>query len=163
MFGTHRNSIWPAWALLAAAGLLALPAAARQANQDSPQGASQDASGASAPAVPQSETDRRAETYYQFSIARMYEEQYEFTGRADYAGKAIAAYRRAYELDPHSSVTGERLAEALARAGRIPEAIQEAQDVLVPESPLVRLTRSLGSWIQAPTEASQNLENERQS
>ena len=130
MFGTHRNSIWQAWALLAAAGLFALPAAARPANQDSPQGASQDASGASAPAVPQSETDRRAETYYQFSIARMYEEQYEFTGRADYAGKAIAAYRRAYELDPHSSVIGERLAEALARAGRIPEAIQEAQDVL---------------------------------
>lgn len=36
-------------------------------------------------------------------------------------------------------------------------------DLLVPESPLVRLTRSLGSWIQAPTAAAQNAENERQS
>ncbi len=36
-------------------------------------------------------------------------------------------------------------------------------DLLVPESPLVRLTRSLGSWIQAPTAASQNTESERQS
>ncbi len=36
-------------------------------------------------------------------------------------------------------------------------------DLLVPESPLVRLTRSLGSWIQAPTVASQSTENERQS
>jgi diguanylate cyclase (GGDEF)-like protein len=35
-------------------------------------------------------------------------------------------------------------------------------DLLVPESPLVRLTRSLGSWIQAPTEAAQNAENDRQ-
>jgi hypothetical protein len=36
-------------------------------------------------------------------------------------------------------------------------------DLLVPESPLVRLTRSLGSWIQPPTEAAQDVENERQS
>ena len=35
-------------------------------------------------------------------------------------------------------------------------------DLLVPESPLVRLTRSLGSWIQAPTAASQNSETDRQ-
>ena len=35
-------------------------------------------------------------------------------------------------------------------------------DLLVPESPLVRLTRSLGSWIQAPTPASQNTETEHQ-
>ena len=34
-------------------------------------------------------------------------------------------------------------------------------DLLVPESPLVRLTRSLGSWIQPSTEASQSLEDER--
>lgn len=36
-------------------------------------------------------------------------------------------------------------------------------DLLVPESPLVRLTRSLGSWIQPPTEAAQNIEKEQQS
>jgi diguanylate cyclase (GGDEF)-like protein len=35
-------------------------------------------------------------------------------------------------------------------------------DLLVPESPLVRLTRSLGSWIQASTEAAQNLDKEQQ-
>jgi len=35
-------------------------------------------------------------------------------------------------------------------------------DLLVPESPLVRLTRSLGSWIQAPTEAAQNLDQDPQ-
>ena len=35
-------------------------------------------------------------------------------------------------------------------------------DLLVPESPLVRLTRSLGSWIQPPTGAAQNLETDRQ-
>ena len=36
-------------------------------------------------------------------------------------------------------------------------------DLLVPESPLVRLTRSLGSWISPPTGAAQNLEKDRQS
>ena len=35
-------------------------------------------------------------------------------------------------------------------------------DLLVPESPLVRLTRSLGSWIQAPTAAAQDTETDRQ-
>jgi len=36
-------------------------------------------------------------------------------------------------------------------------------DLLVPESPLVRLTRSLGSWIQPPSEAAQNVDKDRQS
>ncbi|HKO03731.1 MAG TPA: diguanylate cyclase [Candidatus Acidoferrales bacterium] len=39
---------------------------------------------------------------------------------------------------------------------------QPRVDLLVPESPLVRLTRSLGSWIQPPSEAAQNVENDRQ-
>jgi len=39
---------------------------------------------------------------------------------------------------------------------------QPRVDLLVPESPLVRLTRSLGSWIQPPTEAAQKVENDRQ-
>ena len=83
------------------------------------------------PASPgQAEVDRRSEAYFQFTMGRVYEEQYEFSGRAEYAGRAIAAYKRAYELDPYSSVIGERLAEAFARAGRIPEAIAEAEGVL---------------------------------
>jgi tetratricopeptide (TPR) repeat protein len=153
MAGTKRSGLLRRAVFLTASGLLAIPAWTQQRPQrqqgaspgqsappTAPQGnagSQQSAPAAGSAGTPQSlpasqlsEVDRRAETYYQFSMGRMYEEQYEFTGRADYAGKAIAAYRRAYELDPHSSVIGERLAEAFARAGRIPEAIQEAQDVL---------------------------------
>jgi len=85
---------------------------------------------ANSPSAPQSELDRKSEAYYQFTIGRMYEDRYEVSGLAEYAGRAIAAYKRAYELDSHSSVIGERLAEAYARAGRIPEAIAEAEGVL---------------------------------
>src|SRR5271155_2749064 len=86
--------------------------------------------GQSAPPEPVSPVDRKSEAYYQFTMARMYEEQYELTGRTEFAGRAIASYKRAYELDAHSSVIGERLAEAYSRAGRIPEAIAEAEGVL---------------------------------
>ena len=86
--------------------------------------------GSQSSAPPASELDRKSEAYYQFTMGRLYEEQYELTGTTDLAGRAIAAYKRAYELDPHSSVIGERLAEAYARAGRIPDAIAEAEGVL---------------------------------
>ena len=39
---------------------------------------------------------------------------------------------------------------------------QPRVDLLVPESPLVRLTRSLGSWIQPPSEAARNVEKDGQ-
>ena len=118
--------------LLAAIALLPAALAAQQApGQPAPANPAQNppAPAGTAPA-PQSELDRKSEAYYQFMIGRMYEERYEFSGRAEYAGRAIAAYKRAYELDSHSSVIGERLAEAYARAGRIPEAIAEAEGVL---------------------------------
>jgi len=95
-------------------------------------------------AAPQSEVDRKSEAYYQFAMGRMYEDQYEFTGSAEDAGRAITAYKRAYELDPHSSVIGERLAEAYARAGRIPDAIAEAEGVLKEDPKNLPARRILG-------------------
>ena len=83
-----------------------------------------------APPAPATELDRRSEALYQFTMARIYEGQYELTGSSELAGRAISAYKRAFELDPHSSVIGESLAEAYARAGRIPDAIAEADGVL---------------------------------
>ncbi len=114
-------------AALLPAALLAQHAPAQTAPPSVPQ---QPATTRIAPAAPTSELDRRSEAYYQFTIGRMYEERYEYTGNAEFAGRAIEAYKRAYELDSHSSVIGERLAEAYARAGRIPDAIAEAESVL---------------------------------
>ncbi|HMD33037.1 MAG TPA: tetratricopeptide repeat protein [Candidatus Acidoferrales bacterium] len=118
--------LWPV--TLSARQAPAPPAASSP--QPAPGESAPPAAAQNAPAPPQSEVDRRGEAYYQFTIGRMYEEQYEFSGRPEYAGRAITAYKRAYELDSHSAVIGERLAEAYARAGRIPEAIAEAEGVL---------------------------------
>jgi len=120
-----------------AAGLLALAllpsalAAQQTPPQTPPPAAPQHPAAAGATSsAPMSELDRRSEAYYQFTMGRVYEDQYEFSGNSEYAGRAIDAYKRAYELDSHSSVIGERLAEAYARAGRIPDAISEAEGVL---------------------------------
>jgi len=118
----------PPAALLAVMAFI-VPAAT--AAQNPPPNAQQNPpAAASAPAPPLSDVERESEAYYQFTIGRVYEDRYEVSGLAEYAGRAIAAYKRAYELDSHSSVIGERLAEAFARAGRIPEAIAEAESVL---------------------------------
>src|SRR6202790_2713957 len=53
----------------------------------------------------------RAEAYYNFTMGHIYEQQYEATSNAEYATKAIEAYKKAYVLDPKSQVIGERLAE----------------------------------------------------
>ena len=128
---THGKQIFGAIAIAAAGLLLPTAAMARQRAVSPSLGAPQNppAAGSSA-AAPLASVDQKSEAYYQFTMGRMYEDQYEFSGRAEYAGKAIAAYKRAYELDSHSSVIGERLAEAYARAGRIAEAIAEAEAVL---------------------------------
>ncbi len=53
----------------------------------------------------------RAEAYYNLTMGHIYEQQYEATSNAEYATKAIEAYKKAYALDPKSQVIGERLAE----------------------------------------------------
>ena len=114
--------------MLAAALVLPASASAQAPPPNTPQPVPEPANSSS---QAQTELDRKSEAYYQFTIGRMYEERYEFSGIAEYAGRAIAAYKRAYELDSHSSIIGERLAEAYARAGRIPEAIAEAEGILM--------------------------------
>src|SRR5260370_1056731 len=72
----------------------------------------------------------RAEAYYNFTMGHIYEQQYEATSSAEYATKAIEAYKNAYALDPKSQVIGERLAEMYWKAQRIHHAVTEAQEIL---------------------------------
>ncbi len=72
----------------------------------------------------------RAEAYYNFTIGHIYEQQYEASSNAEYATKAIEAYKKAYALDPKSQVIGERLAEMYWKAQRIHDAVAEAQEIL---------------------------------
>src|SRR5438105_2363726 len=72
----------------------------------------------------------RADAYFNYTMGHIYEQQYEATSNADYATKAIEAYKKAYTLDPKSPVIGERLAEIYWKAQRTKEAETEAEDVL---------------------------------
>src|SRR5438270_553589 len=86
----------------------------------------------------------RAEAYYNFTIGHIYEQQYEATGNAEYATKAIEAYKKAYALDPKSQVIGERLAEMYWKAQRIHDAVAEAQEILKRDPDNVQSSRLLG-------------------
>ena len=84
--------------------------------------------------APQSEAGgadvSRADAYYNYTIGHIYEQQYELTSRPEYATQAIQAYKKAYSLDPKSTVIGERLAEMYWKAQRIDEAVAEAKEIL---------------------------------
>jgi tetratricopeptide (TPR) repeat protein len=86
----------------------------------------------------------RAEAYYNFTMGHIYEQQYEATSTAEYATKAIEAYKKAYALDPKSPVIGERLAEMYWKAQRTKEAEIEAREILKRNPDDVQPRRLLG-------------------
>jgi len=94
--------------------------------------------------APPEKDSARAEAYYNFTIGHIYEQQYEATSNAEYATKAIEAYKKAYVLDPKSQVIGERLAEMYWKAQRIHDAVAEAQEILKRDPDNVQSRRLLG-------------------
>src|SRR5256885_15487762 len=86
----------------------------------------------------------RAEAYYNFTIGHIYEQQYEASSNAEYATKAIEAYKKAYALDPKSQVIGERLVEMYWKGQRIHDAVAEAQEILKRDPDNVQSSRLLG-------------------
>jgi tetratricopeptide (TPR) repeat protein len=122
-FGATMNLCrWTAAALFSA---LSVGSALAQAPVEKPDSApplqSQDVS----PSFP-----GRADAYYNFTMGHIYEQQYENTSRGEYATQAIEFYKKAYSLDPKSSVIGERLAEMYWKAQRVHDAVSEAQEIL---------------------------------
>lgn len=115
------------WKLSLLAGLFGLVAVAGSAAQ--PQGAP---ASSSTPAVGEvsADTQARSDSYYDLVMGHLYEQMYESTSRSEYAGQAIEFYKKAYALDPHSTVIGGRLAEMYWGAERVPEAESEAQGIL---------------------------------
>jgi tetratricopeptide (TPR) repeat protein len=112
---------------LALAALLAVSACATRAQEAAePPAPSQAPSPAASAQAPSS----RADAYYDFTMGHIYEQQYENTSKAEFAGLAIDFYKKAYALDPKSPVIGERLAEMYWKAQRIHDAVAEAQEIL---------------------------------
>jgi tetratricopeptide (TPR) repeat protein len=117
--------------ILTLAGVTILPAAGL-AQQDSkpPADAPKSAPTTSASAATSSETDRAAQAYYYFTIGHAAEEEYELSGRTDYANQAVDDYKKAREFDPASSVIIERLAETYAKSQRTNEAIAQGEEAV---------------------------------
>jgi len=82
------------------------------------------------PAPPATDADRRAEAYYDVTMAHLYEVQYETSSQSEDANRAIDFYKKAYALDPASPVIGEQLAEMYFVAQRVRDAVNEAQEIL---------------------------------
>jgi tetratricopeptide (TPR) repeat protein len=74
----------------------------------------------------------KAEAYYHFSLGHLYEELAAENGnRADYLNKAIDNFRQAMKEDPAgASFLVQDIAELYRAAGRIREAVEEAQAAL---------------------------------
>jgi len=126
----RRNIVKIRWARLAAMallGLLALSAAA-SAQTAAAKGPAARAPEAKAPGA--AAGTERSETYYSFAMGHIAELLYESTNREEYASQALNYYKRAYALDPGSTVIGERLAEMYWKTQRIKEAVQESSEIL---------------------------------
>src|ERR1700744_4549800 len=65
----------------------------------------------------------RADAYFHYTLAHMYEEMVATYGRAEYANKAIDEYRAAIQADPSSDYLNAGLADLYWRTGRIRDAV----------------------------------------
>jgi len=73
----------------------------------------------------------KAAAYYHFALGHLYEELAGVYGnRSDYVNKAIDNYRLAMKEDPTATFLVEDIADLYRAAGRIREAVEEAQDAL---------------------------------
>ncbi|HET7208121.1 MAG TPA: tetratricopeptide repeat protein [Terriglobales bacterium] len=72
----------------------------------------------------------KADAYYHYMMAHIYEELVTAYGRSDLASKAIDEYRQAIDDDPSSEYLTAGLAELYFKTGRIRDAVLEAQDIL---------------------------------
>ena len=98
------------------AGGAPAPAAAKQAES---------AQAESAKAAP-----NKAEAYYHYALAHMYEEMGMAYNRQDYLNRALEEYKLAMQNDPTSPFLSAELADLYARTDRIRDAVLEAEDVL---------------------------------
>jgi len=106
-------------------------------SQATPETASQSASD---PKV----TDK-ANAYYNFAMGHLYAELAgAFGNRSDYTNKAIEYYRQAMKLDPSASFLSQELTDLYIQAGRIKDAVSEAEDLLKQDPDNLDARRLLG-------------------
>jgi len=72
----------------------------------------------------------RADAYYNVTMGHLYRQEFENTGHAEDAAKAIEFYKKAYALDASSPEIGEDLAEVYFLSHRSKDAINEVQEII---------------------------------
>lgn len=73
----------------------------------------------------------KANAYYHYALAHMYADQASIYGnRGDYVNKAIEHYKEAIKADPSSAALSEELSDLYIQAGRLRDAISDAEDAL---------------------------------
>jgi tetratricopeptide (TPR) repeat protein len=109
---------------LLAAALLWPACAAAQQVPAAPQGNS------AAQNYSQPDPAKRAEAFYDFTMGHLNEVYYLTSNQSSYADAAIDFYKKAYALDPGSSLIAEHLAEMYYEARRVRDAVLEAQSLI---------------------------------
>jgi tetratricopeptide (TPR) repeat protein len=72
----------------------------------------------------------RAQSYYHYTLAHMYEELVSIYQSTEFANKAVEEYKLAIQNDPNSEYLNASLAEFYAKTGRIRDAVEEAQAII---------------------------------
>ena len=94
-----------------------------------------------APAAP----DNKAEAYYNFAMGHLYAELAGAYGnRSDYLTKAIEYYKAALKRDPSAGFLAEELTDLYIQAGRLRDAVVEAEDMLKQNPDNIEARRILG-------------------
>jgi|YNPMSStandDraft_1061717.scaffolds.fasta_scaffold01300_6 tetratricopeptide (TPR) repeat protein len=91
------------------------------------------------------EADNRAAAYYHFAMGHLYAELAGMYGnRSEYVDKAIEHYRAALKADPGASFLAQELTDLYIQAGRLRDAVTEAEQMLVRDPGNVEAHRILG-------------------
>jgi tetratricopeptide (TPR) repeat protein len=98
---------------------------------ESPAEAAQKYDGPALPPATKQASSPKAAAYYHYSLGHLYAEMAASYGnRSDYLNKAIENFRLAMKEDPEADFLVEDIAELYLAAGRIKDAVEEAQNAL---------------------------------
>lgn len=87
----------------------------------------------------------KANAYYNFALGHLYSELAAAYGnRGEYFGRAIEYYKQAMKLDPAAGFLVEELTDLYIQAGRIKDAVTEAEDILKRQPENLEARRILG-------------------
>src|SRR5581483_11272237 len=81
--------------------------------------------------APKAANDDKAGAYYNYSLAHLYAELAAGSGnRGEFFDKAVENYRAAMKADPSATFVAEELSDLYIQAGRLREAVMEAEEEL---------------------------------